>query len=60
VLQLWAVGQGVAYSAFGLTSLLDATLAAATLLYQAGHHARPNLDTPPRTFVTTRLQLLDA
>jgi hypothetical protein len=63
VLQLWAVGQGVAYPAFGLTGLLDdadaalppgieatypspdragvldAALATATLLYQAGHHA---------------------
>jgi hypothetical protein len=84
VLQLWAVGQGVAYPAFGLTSLLDdadavlpagieatypspdragvltAALATATLLHQAGHHAGPDLDTPLRTFVTTRLQLLDA
>jgi hypothetical protein len=83
VLQLWAVGQGVAYPAFGLTSLLDATaapppgiqatypspdrtgvlnaaLATATRLYQVGHHARPDLDTPLHNFVTTRLQLLDA
>ncbi|GIH16949.1 hypothetical protein [Rugosimonospora africana] len=84
VLQLWAVGEGVPYPEFGLTSLLDdadaqlppdieatypspdpagvlsAALATATLLYRAGHHAQPELDTPLRHFVTTRLQTLNA
>jgi hypothetical protein len=80
VLQLWAVGEGVDYPSFGLTSLLDdaeatppsgieATYAVASiesvreaarklaaLLEGAGHHARPDLDTDLREFVTSRLE----